>query len=61
MTSMSLFHMVLQHEYMHVMWTCLELLKKQQEKAHGTFCFFFLSVLSMNEGKGDMLKYKKCY
>lgn len=55
---MSLFHMVLQHEYLNVIWTCLELLKKQQGKAHGTFCFFFLSVLSMNEGKGDMLKCK---
>ena len=49
--------MVLQHEYMNVVWTCLELLNRKRH----TVLFFFLSVLSMSEGKGDMLKYKKCY
>ena len=57
MTSVSSFHMVLQHEYMNVVWTSLELLNRKRH----TVLFFFLSVLSMNEGKGDMLKYKKCY
>ena len=58
MTSVSSFHMVLQHEYMNVVWTCLELLNR---KRHTVLFIFFLAVFTMNEGKGDMLKYKKCY
>lgn len=58
MISVSPFHMVLRYNCMNVVWICLELLKKQQEKEQ---YFFFFSVWSVNDGKDDVLKYKKCY